>query len=216
MINIINAKELYFLLANKSLKSYNIHMEKNDKRMIIVFEGPSGVGKDTVIKGVIDKFPELFVKAPSTTTRDMREGEFQGSPYFFVNDDEFLKKVNSGDIFEHTVRHGTYRGMSKKIFDDILDMGKFPLKDCDMVGVKALRKIYGKKVVGVFISAPKENVKQRLFSRGDSPEEVEKRLEDFDNICKQKIYYEYEIQNIDLQKAVEEIINIITNHYEKL
>ena len=64
---------------------------KNEKGLIIVVEGPSGVGKDSIVQGLKEKYPNMFVKAPSTTTREMRENESQGNPYFFVTIDEFNK-----------------------------------------------------------------------------------------------------------------------------
>ena len=75
---------------------------KNDKGLIIVIEGPSGVGKDAIVSGLKQKYAGMFEKVPSTTTRPMRENESQGNPYFFVDEPTFKELYNSGDIFEYT------------------------------------------------------------------------------------------------------------------
>ena len=76
-------------------------------KSIIIIEGPSGVGKDTIINALIAKYPNKFARPINATTRPMRENESQGNPYLFLNEDEFLKLRASGEIFEHTIRHGT-------------------------------------------------------------------------------------------------------------
>lgn len=190
---------------------------KNDKGLIIVVEGPSGVGKDSIVLGLKEKYPNMFVKAPSTTTREMRENESQGNPYFFVSVEEFERLFKNGDIFESTMRHGTYRGMSKKIFDDILSEKLFPVKDCDKVGLDALRKVYGDKYVyGIFITCPKEMIIERLKNRGDSGEDLQTRIANYDEYVKNSVYYNETIENINLDEAVDNLYNKIMNYYNSL
>lgn len=187
---------------------------KNEKQMIVVLEGPSGVGKDTIMNGLIQKYPQLFEHVVSTTTRAMREYESQGNPYNFVTDEEFEKRVKSGEIFEYTERHGTKRGMSKHVFDDILNRKKIPIKDCDAVGLNALKKVYGDRVFGVFIVAPKKEIKKRLLERGDA--DIEKRLQNYDEHLKQAVFYDVEIENIVLDKAIKDCYEAIMKQYENL
>lgn len=186
---------------------------KNNKKIIVIIEGPSGVGKDAVMKGLMEKCP-IFLKIPSIATRKMREGEIQGNPYFFVTDEEFEEKVKSGEIFERTMRHGTHRGMSKKIFDDAISQGYIPIKDCDKIGFKALKKIYGDKVFGIFLTAPKETIYERLKARGEK--DLKLRLANYDEHMKQRQYYDVEIENIDLDKAIDNAYNKIMKFYNKL
>ena len=186
----------------------------NDGKVIIVFDGPSGVGKDTIISKLIERYPKLFIKAASTTTRPMRDGESQGNPYYFVSDDEFMLKVRSGEIFEHTTRHGTYRGMSKQIFDDIIKSGKIPLKDCDYIGLNALRKAYPGKVVGIFLTAPKEMIIQRLLARDKNDETLIARIADYDSFVKTSVHFDYVIQNIDIEKTVQDVIQKIEEFFK--
>lgn len=188
-------------------------MKSHQKKIIVVIDGPSGVGKDAIISGVIQKHPHLFTKAPSTTDRPMRPSETQGNPYFFVTTEEFERGIESGDFFEHTTRHGTYRGMSKHIFDNILKTGKIALKDCDHIGLNALRKEYPGQVVGIFINAPKNLIVERLLKRDKDDKSIETRIADYDEFIKTKKHFDHEVQNIDLEKAIDDVINIIENFY---
>ena len=189
---------------------------KNEKGIIIILEGPSGVGKDAIIKGLVDNYPNMFKKIPSTTTRSMREGESQGSPYYFVSEEEFLQKLNSGAIFEHTSRHGQYRGMSREYFDNAINKGIFPVKDCDLVGVNALRKLYGNnRVFTIFITCPKKNIEERLLGRGDSGQDLITRLNNYDEYIKNAKYFDKVVENINLDKAISDVYNLIIEYYEK-
>ena len=184
-------------------------MEKANQR-IIVIEGPSGVGKDTIIRTLTEKYPDRFAKLVSVATREMRPNESQGNPYHFVNNEEFDQMIASGDIFEHTVRHGEKRGMSEKYIKAILAENKIPLKDCDMVGVNALRSRFS-DVKTIFITADKKAVEERLHKRGDTLEDIEKRLADYDEYMKNAEHYDHVLENVDLQKTIDKILEIIYN-----
>lgn len=184
-------------------------MEKVNQR-IIVIEGPSGVGKDTIIKTLTEKYPDRFAKLVSVATRAMRPDESQGNPYHFVNHEEFDKMLASGDIFEHTVRHGEKRGMSEKYIKAILAENKIPLKDCDIVGVNALKSRFN-DVKTIFITADKKSVEERLNKRGDTIPDIEQRLADYDEYIKNAKYYDHVVENIDLQKTIDKILEIIYN-----
>lgn len=191
-------------------------MFENNKGIIVVVEGPSGVGKDTIMNGLIEKYPESFERVISTTTREMRFYESQGNPYYFVDDAEFERLVKSGVIFEQTERHGTKRGMTKTAFDDILNKKKIPIKDCDKVGLNALKKLYGNKVFGVFVMAPKQEIEHRLISRGDKPEDVKVRLQNYDEFINQAEFYDVVVQNTNIDKAMSDVFDKIVEYYEKM
>lgn len=178
--------------------------------MIVVIEGPSGVGKDSIIEGMLTKYPKLYEKPSRVTTRPMREGEKQGSPYFFVGEEEFLKMFKRGDIFEYTMRHGTYRGMSKPLIERVLEKNKIPLMNCDIVGIKALKKIFGKDVLTVFIKVDKKEVERRMITRGDSEQDRTVRLNDYGNMMKNEPLFDYVVENINLAEAIEQVHAIVT------
>ena len=175
-------------------------------------EGPSGVGKDTVVRELMKKYPHKYVKMPSTATRAMRPGESQGNPYFFVTREEFQAKIASGDVFEYTVlpRDGEYRGMSHHIIDNILASDKIQIKDCDEIGLRALKKEYGDLVMGIFLVAEKEEIEKRLRARGGTEEEIAKRLGDFEEYMKYAHQFDHIITNDNLMDCVDKVDTIIS------
>jgi len=180
-----------------------------------IIEGVSGAGKDTVIKELVKRHPKQFIKLPSLTSRKMRENETQGNPYYHVSRIEFENKIQTGEVFEHTImtRDGEYRGMSSQIIDNLLSQNFILLKDCDHVGILALKKKYGEQsILSFFLDVPKSEVHKRLIARGET--EIEKRLADFD-LYKELIlpYCDHIVSNIDLNKCVTTIALLILKEH---
>ncbi len=184
-------------------------MEKLNNNRIVVIEGPSGAGKDTIIKTLMQRFPERFGKLVSVATRAMRPNESEGNPYHFVSNQEFDRMVETGDIFEHTVRHGEKRGMSERYILELFSANKIPLKDCDIIGVRALKSRF-ENVTTIFITADKKEIERRLIGRGDHPADIERRLADYDKCILDAKYYDYVINNVDLEKTIDKIMQIIS------
>jgi guanylate kinase len=181
---------------------------ENLKKLILIVEGPSGVGKDTIINKILKMYPDRFGKPINATTREMRPNESQGDPYLFIDENEFFRMRMTGEIFEHTIRHGTYRGMRKSSFNGILNSGKIAIRDCDRYGLEALKEEYGEIVVGIFLTCPKEMIIERLISRNEPEESMKSRIADYDLCMQSKDYFDYEIVNIDMNETIEEIIKI--------
>ena len=184
-------------------------MEKNTKNRIVVIEGPSGAGKDTIIKTLMQRYPGRFGKLVSVATRAMRPYESEGNPYHFVTNEEFDRMLSNGDIFEYTIRHGEKRGMSERYILEMFNANKIPLKDCDVVGVRALKSRF-QNVVTIFITADKNEIERRLIGRGDKPEDIVRRLQDYDKCVLDAKYYDYVLVNDDLEKTIDKIIQIIS------
>jgi len=183
------------------------------KTQIVIIEGPSGVGKDSIIAQLIAQYPDRFQKATSYATRAMRPGEVDGFTYNFTDDKTFLAKVKSGDIFEYTQRHGTYRGLSKTLIDRVINTGKIALKDADIIGVRALRATYSNRVLAIFITASREIIEHRLIKRGDSPDDRAKRLADYDNSQTFIPEFDYVVDgNGPLDETVSKVHSIISRH----
>lgn len=180
-------------------------------KQIVIIEGPSGVGKDTIIDELIKRYPDKFGKPINATTRAMRENESQNHPYLFLTEEEFFKKRESGDIFEQTTRHGTYRGMQKSSFDSILNSGKIAIRDCDRYGLDAIKKLYGDIVTSIFLTAPKEEIRLRLISRNEPKESMEKRLKDYDEYIENSKYFDFIIENLDIEETISKIMDIINS-----
>ena len=178
---------------------------------IVIIDGPSGVGKDTIINILLERYPKRFGHAINATTRPMRKNESQGNPYLFISEEEFFRLRASGDIFEQTIRHGTYRGMRKSSFDEIIKAGKIPLRDCDKNGLEALRKIYGNKILSIFLVCDKEVIKNRLISRNEPLDSMNSRLKDYDSYIKDAKFFDYTIKNTNVDDTVEKILKLIDN-----
>lgn len=185
------------------------------KKRILIIEGPSGVGKDTIMDTLIARYPDKFGKPINATTRAMRPNESQGKPYLFMSEEEFLALRKSGEIFEHTIRHGTYRGMRKSSFDEILNSGKVALRDCDKYGFMALKEEYPNQVAGIFLTCDKDTIRERLQSRNEPLDSLTARLKDYDNCIKDAYFYDYIIENTDLERTIEQILNIANINFNK-
>ena len=105
---------------------------------------------------------------------------------------------------------------SKQLFDTVLEKELFPIKDCDKVGLDALKSVYGKKVVGIFITCPKEEIEKRLINRGEQGESLKTRLDNYSSCLKESVYFDYMVENIDLNKVTTEIYNIIKSFYKTI
>ena len=185
------------------------HQSQVKKNHIVVIEGPSGAGKDTIIKTLMHRYPESFAKLVSVATRAMRPNESEGNPYHFVSNAEFDRMVENGDIFEYTMRHGEKRGMSERYILELFDQNKIPLKDCNLIGVRALKSRF-ENVTTIFITADKKEIEQRLINRGDAPEDIVRRLKDYEECMKEAPEFDYVIMNDDLEKTIDKIIQIIS------
>ncbi|MCL2846230.1 MAG: AAA family ATPase [Firmicutes bacterium] len=188
-------------------------MKKTPK--IVVIEGPSGAGKDTVIRELIRRYPNKYIKMISMTSREMRDGEAQGNPYIFVTRAQFEEKIKSGEVFEYTImsRDDHYRGMSKQIIDKNIADGLISLKDCDWVGIDALKKTYGDAdVLAVYLHVEKEEIARRIAARGGSDEDMQRRLADYDQYSVQiRAACDIEVGNCEVGKCVDELHKVICN-----
>ena len=180
------------------------------EKLIVIIEGPSGVGKDTIINELINRYPNKFGRPINANTRAMRENESQGNPYLFMSEEEFRRLRNTGEIFEETIRHGSYRGMRKSSFDEMLNSGKIALRDVDRFGLAAVKKVFGDdNVMSIFLTAPKEEIKKRMIERNEPEESMIVRLKDFDTFIENAKYYDYTIENIDKDETVNKILELI-------
>lgn len=181
------------------------------QKRIVLFGSPSGGGKNAIIDELIRKYPNYYTRFPSMASRAMRQCESQGNPYIFVTNQEFEQKIASGEVFEYTTLHGDYRGMSSSIIDHYLEKDKILLKDCDYIGVIAVKKKYPGQVMSIFLDVPKKELERRIRQRGSMPEELIKhRLSNYDKETQTKKHFELVVKNIVLEESVEHVHNLIT------
>lgn len=180
--------------------------------MLVILSGVAGAGKDTVKKEIIKRMKNV-VSIPSITDRPIRPGDIPGETYIFVSNEEFKNMIKEEELYEFDIHHNHYYGVPKKQLNDKINQGKTVIKDVDVNGTENLVKILKKdmKVVTIFLRVPKEELRKRLEERIDKPDEKEirLRLDRFDFEESKISNYDYVIDNVDLDKTVKKIMEII-------
>ncbi len=147
---------------------------------LIIFSAPSGAGKTTLVRHLLE-IPALNLAfSVSATSRPMRSYEVDGKDYFFITPEQFRKKIEYGEFLEwEEVYQNQYYGTLKKEVDSLLKAGKNVIFDIDVEGGLNLKKIYGKQALGIFVKPPSINhLEERLNTRSSEDEEsLKTRLE---------------------------------------
>ncbi|MCP5095308.1 MAG: guanylate kinase [Chloroflexi bacterium] len=121
--------------------SHNNLYQREIHPLLIVISGPSGVGKDTIALGLIEKRPEKFYFVVTATTRPPREGEIHGKDYFFLSTDEFAHMIESNEFLEHAIVYNDYKGIPKEHIRNALASGKDVIMRVDVQGAATVRKL---------------------------------------------------------------------------
>lgn len=181
----------------------------NKDGLLILFSGPSGVGKDTVLDVVLNKNKDLQ-KSISLTTRDIRENETDGKDYYFITTPEFEKMISDGEVLEYAQYGSNLYGTPKAPVDKWLSEGKNVILKIEVQGAENIKKLYPDSV-GIFLLPPSmEILENRLRSRGTEDEEdVKKRLEIAQNEMKKSKNYDYFVINEDIDRASDDVLTII-------
>ncbi len=176
---------------------------------LIVFSGPSGVGKGSICRKLKEINPNAMVSV-SATTRKARDGEIEGKDYFFITKEEFEKRIEENGFLEYSYHFGNYYGTPRKVVEDALEAGKDVILEIEINGGALVRK-QAEKAIFVFVLPPNlEELKRRIQSRGsENQEEILNRLK---RAVKELDYidlYDYSIVNDDLDIAAEKLNMIL-------
>lgn len=183
----------------------------HDFRRVYVVSAPSGAGKTTLNRRLVETFPQVELSV-SHTARKPRKGEVEGKDYFFVNEEQFRAMIDRGEMLEWALVHGFYYGTSKNQLVEIEKRGHFALLEIDVQGWHlAAEKL--KKSTSIFILPPSIGVMwQRLESRGtDDLETRLRRLRTAKDEIEGAFGYDFFIVNDDLSTAFDELVSIVVD-----
>lgn len=188
-------------------------MEQTGK--LVIFSAPSGSGKTTIVKRLLEIFPQLEFSI-SATSRSPRGSERDGVDYFFLTQEQFAAKVGAGEFVEwEEVYNGTCYGTLKSEMHRIWSKGNVIIFDVDVMGGINLKRIFGRDACSIFIMPPSvEVLEQRLVGRGtDSPETIAKRVAKADFEMSKAPEFDHVVVNDILDDAVGETRGILERFF---
>jgi guanylate kinase len=177
-------------------------------RLVFVVTGPSGAGKGTLIRALTERIPELEV-AVSATTRPLRAGEEDGREYYFLSEDEFVHRVEAGELLEHvrfvSARYGTLRSE----LDRIADEGRICVLELEVEGaLRVQEKVPGS--VTLFIAADVPELERRLRERAtESSGEITERIVLARRQLEQAHRFRYVVRNDDVRRATDALAALV-------
>ena len=179
--------------------------------LMLVLSSPSGAGKTTISRRLLDTDGNLSLSV-SATTRPPRPGEVDGQDYFFVAQDRFDAMVSAGELLEHALVFGNRYGTPRAPVEQALEGGRDVLFDIDWQGTQQVREAAREDLVSVFILPPSTaELERRLHSRAqDSEEVVRARMAKAADEMSHWAEYDYIIINDDLENSVEQVEAILT------
>ncbi len=179
---------------------------------LIVLSAPSGTGKTTLTKMLLDQYSKWIQLSISHTTRKPRGSEINGKEYFFVEESTFKQMISNDEFLEYAhVFNQNYYGTSKKFVEDTLSNGKSVLFDIDVQGAFQLKTKYNDKCLLIFIHPPSmKELERRLRERKtDSEEAIQNRLVTAQKEISDAKKFDFHITNDDLNKSYSELVQLL-------
>ena len=186
------------------------------KGLLIVFSGPSGVGKGTILKEVMKDESLKLTYSVSMTTRKPRDGEVDGINYFFVSKEGFEKAIDNHELLEYATYVDNYYGTPKNFVEKKREEGMNVVLEIDLQGAKQVMA-RAHDALSIFIEPPSmEELERRIRGRQSETEEtIKKRIEVARNEMAGRELYDFVVCNDELTKAIEDVKEIIRKEMEK-
>ena len=187
-------------------------MEPNPAHKIIILTAPSGAGKTSITRFLLNKYPDRLAFSISAATRKPRGSEKNGVDYYFLSEEDFKQKIQHEEFLEwEMVYEGKYYGTLKSEMNRIWSEGRVPLLDIDVKGAIHVEQQYPEAVLSLFIEPPSiDELKRRLRSRGtESEEAIEARVSKAEYEISFKHSFDHEIVNDNLERACAEAERLV-------
>jgi guanylate kinase len=183
-------------------------------RPVFVVTGPSGAGKGTLVRALLERFDDDLELAVSATTRERRPGEEDGREYWFLTDEEFERRVQEGDFLEHVEFAGHRYGTLLTEVDRIAARGHCAVLELEIEGALLARDAFD-GAVSIFVSAPFEDLERRLRARAtESTGEIQERLDIARSQLEHAGDFDHVVRNDDLATAIEAISAVVARALE--
>ena len=188
----------------------------NRKGLLLVVSGPSGAGKGTICKALLNKNDQIKLSV-SATTRKPRNGEVHGVNYLFIEKEEFTKMIENGEFLEYAQIYDNFYGTPKAAIIECLEKGQDVILEIEMQGARQIKEVYPEGVF-IFVLPPSlEELKSRIVGRGTETQEgIEKRFSCAFEEINQIVNYDYFIVNEDIEKSVSDVEAIICAEKNKV
>jgi guanylate kinase len=185
------------------------------KPPVFVVTGPSGAGKGTLIRALLERVPELEV-AVSATTRLLRRGEEDGREYYFLSDGDFARRVADGEFLEHvTYVSGQRYGTLRSEVDRIAAEGRVCVLELETEGALNVKERLPNAVT-IFIKAPLAELERRLRERAtESAGEIGERLDLAQHQLRQEAQFDYVVENDHIGRAVDELAGLVRRELDR-
>jgi guanylate kinase len=181
---------------------------KNLKKLIII-TGPSGVGKGTVVKELLDRNKDIWLSI-SATTRNPRIGEKDGENYYFISDEKFKDMIDKKEFLEWAQFAGNYYGTPLSTVNEKIEKGFIVLLEIEVEGAKQIKEKFP-EALSIFLLPPsKAELEKRIRNRGTEKEEaIDRRLSRADYEIASSDEFDFVLTNHDVDETVKEVFKII-------
>jgi len=196
---------------------------ENPSGIIFVMIGPGGVGKNTIMKAIINQ-SDVIQQLATATTRPLRDGEKQGREHLFISLSEFQKMIANNELLEYQeVTPNKFYGVPRQSVAEIVNKGHIRIADIDVLGAKELAKAFPDHVVQIYITVAGETLeeqlqvlKARMIHRNDNTTDIDERLKRAKEL---ELPYQSECDHIvvndTLSQAIDDVSKIIQSEFKK-
>ncbi len=181
---------------------------KNLKKLIII-TGPSGVGKGTVVKELLDRNKDIWLSI-SATTRNPRVGEKDGLNYYFISEERFKDMIDKKEFLEWAQFAGNYYGTPLSTVNEKIEKGFIVLLEIEVEGAKQIKEKFPESLSIFLLPPSKEELEKRIRNRGTEKEEaIDKRLSRANYEIASSDQFDFVLTNHDVNETVKEVFKII-------